>query len=46
MFGMIKQEVRNEQGVRDRFGVEPGSIPDYLALVGDDADGYPGLWVG
>ena len=37
------QEVRNEQGVRDRFGVEPTSIPDYLALVGDDADGYPGL---
>jgi 5'-3' exonuclease len=30
-------------GVRAKFGVEPGSIPDYLALVGDAADGYPGL---
>ncbi len=36
-------EFRNEQDVRDRFGVDPGSIPDYLALVGDSADGYPGL---
>ncbi len=35
--------VRNEEGVRERFGVSPGSIPDYLALVGDNADGYPGL---
>ena len=30
-------------GVRDKFGVEPESIPDYLALVGDSADGFPGL---
>jgi len=30
-------------GVRDKFGVDPGSIPDYLALVGDSADGFPGL---
>ena len=30
-------------GVVDRWGVEPESIPDYLALVGDSADGYPGL---
>ncbi len=37
------QQVRNEAGVRDRFGVLPASIPDYLALVGDSADGYPGL---
>jgi 5'-3' exonuclease len=29
--------------VREKFGVEPSSIPDYLALVGDSADGYPGL---
>jgi len=36
-------EFRNEQGVKKKFGVEPGSIPDYLALVGDTADGYPGL---
>lgn len=30
-------------GVRDKFGVEPASIPDYLALVGDSADGIPGI---
>jgi len=35
--------VRDEEGVRTRFGVSPASIPDYLALVGDSADGYPGL---
>jgi 5'-3' exonuclease len=35
--------VRDEQGVIQKFGVKPGSIPDYLALVGDTADGYPGL---
>lgn len=33
----------DEAGVRARFGVDPASIPDYLALVGDAADGYPGL---
>ena len=33
----------DEAGVRERFGVSPGSIPDYLALVGDSADGFPGL---
>jgi len=33
----------DEAGVRERFGVEPASIPDYLALVGDSADGFPGL---
>ena len=33
----------DEGGVRERFGVSPESIPDYLALVGDAADGYPGL---
>ena len=31
------------EGVVDKFGVGPESIPDYLALVGDTADGYPGL---
>jgi 5'-3' exonuclease len=35
--------VRNEAGVIEKFGVRPSSIPDYLALVGDNADGYPGL---
>jgi 5'-3' exonuclease len=33
----------NEAGVTQKFGVPPASIPDYLALVGDAADGYPGL---
>src|SRR5258705_2567967 len=37
------RETRNEAGVKARFGVGPESIPDYLALVGDSADGYPGL---
>jgi 5'-3' exonuclease len=35
--------VRDEAGVVARFGVKPHSIPDYLAVVGDSADGYPGL---
>ena len=36
-------EIRDEAGVVAKFGVAPASIPDYLALVGDSADGYPGL---
>jgi 5'-3' exonuclease len=36
-------QVVDEAGVREKFGVGPGSIPDYLALVGDSADGFPGL---
>jgi len=35
--------VRDEDGVRAKFGVDPLRIPDYLALVGDTADGYPGI---
>ena len=35
--------IRDEAGVIAKFGVPPASIPDYLALVGDAADGYPGL---
>lgn len=35
--------VRNAAGVRAKFGVDPELIPDYLALVGDSADGYPGI---
>jgi 5'-3' exonuclease len=35
--------IRNEQGVKEKFGVPPALIPDYLALVGDSADGYPGI---
>ncbi len=38
-----KNEIRDEQGVRAKFGVAPEFIPDYLALVGDAADGYPGI---
>jgi 5'-3' exonuclease len=37
------QKVRNAEGVREKFGVEPVLIPDLLALVGDAADGYPGI---
>lgn len=35
--------IRNAEGVRAKFGVGPEFIPDYLALVGDSADGYPGI---
>ena len=38
-----RKVVTDEAGVRARFGVAPRSIPDWLALVGDAADGYPGL---
>jgi 5'-3' exonuclease len=38
-----KNLVSDEAGVIAKFGVPPASIPDYLALVGDSADGYPGL---
>lgn len=37
------QKIRNADGVRQKFGVEPELIPDFLALVGDAADGYPGI---
>ena len=37
------QKIRNAEGVREKFSVEPALIPDYLALAGDSADGYPGL---
>jgi len=36
-------QIRDESGVRAKFGVAPSFIPDYLALVGDSADGYPGI---
>jgi len=35
--------IRDANAVRAKFGVSPAQIPDYLALVGDSADGYPGL---
>src|SRR5204862_1198000 len=38
-----RRAMRDEAGVIEKFGVPPASIPDYLALVGDDSDGYPGL---
>jgi 5'-3' exonuclease len=37
------KQIRNAEGVRAKFGVGPELIPDYLALVGDAQDGYPGL---
>jgi 5'-3' exonuclease len=37
------RSIRDEAGVMAKFGVPPASIPDYLALVGDTSDGYPGL---
>ena len=37
------KKIRDAAGVREKFGVEPALIPDFLALVGDTADGYPGL---
>ena len=36
-------QIRDERGVVAKFGVEPRFIPDFLALVGDAADGYPGI---
>jgi len=36
-------QIRDAAGVREKFGVEPTLVPDYLALVGDAADGYPGI---
>ncbi|MCK6538860.1 MAG: hypothetical protein L6Q26_02285 [Anaerolineales bacterium] len=38
-----REIVIDEKGVIEKFGVKPESIPDYLALVGDSADGYPGI---
>jgi len=38
-----RRKIRDAKGVRREFGVEPALIPDFLALVGDAADGYPGI---
>jgi 5'-3' exonuclease len=38
-----REMLRDEPGIVAKFGVKPPSIPDYLALVGDSADGYPGI---
>jgi 5'-3' exonuclease len=42
-FDRRKEEVTDEKGVWARFGVAPESVPDWLALVGDSADGFPGI---
>jgi 5'-3' exonuclease len=42
-FDRRKREIIDEDGVREKFGVGPESITDYLGLVGDAADGFPGL---
>lgn len=42
-FDRRKRQVRDEAGVIEKFGVRPESIPDWLALVGDSADGFPGI---
>ncbi|HMG32351.1 MAG TPA: 5'-3' exonuclease H3TH domain-containing protein [Blastocatellia bacterium] len=38
-----RETIRDEEGVIQKFGVPPRSIPDYLAVVGDSADGFPGV---
>jgi 5'-3' exonuclease len=42
-FDRMRRRLMDEAGVVARFGVPPRSIPDWLALVGDSADGYPGV---
>jgi 5'-3' exonuclease len=42
-FDRRKREILDEAGIVAKFGVGPSSIPDYLGLVGDSADGFPGL---
>ena len=43
MLDRRRKTTLDEEGVRAKYGVLPRSIPDWLALVGDSADGYPGL---
>jgi 5'-3' exonuclease len=38
-----RKTIRDAAGIREKFGVDPPLIPDLLALVGDAADGYPGI---
>jgi len=42
-FDRLRRRMLDEAGVVTKFGVPPASIPDWLALVGDSADGYPGV---
>lgn len=39
----MRRKTIDEDGVREKWGVDPASIPDWLALVGDNADGFPGI---
>lgn len=43
MLDRIRKTTMNEQGVTEKFGVPPAAIPEYLGLVGDAADGLPGI---
>ncbi|MEM7023282.1 MAG: 5'-3' exonuclease H3TH domain-containing protein [Pseudomonadota bacterium] len=43
MLDRMNDQILDEQGVIEKWGVPPASIPDYLALVGDSADGIPGI---
>lgn len=43
LFDRMRQKITDEAGVREKFGIGPASIPDWLALVGDTADGIPGI---
>ncbi|MEO1174344.1 MAG: 5'-3' exonuclease H3TH domain-containing protein, partial [Myxococcota bacterium] len=43
MWDRIRDVTYDEAGVREKWGIAPSSMPDYLALVGDDADGIPGV---
>jgi len=42
-FDRRKREILDEAGITEKFGIGPASLPDYLGLVGDSADGFPGL---
>jgi 5'-3' exonuclease len=42
-FDRMRRLMLDEKGVLDRFGIQPQAIPDWLGLVGDDADGIPGI---
>ena len=42
-FDRRKREILDADAIREKFGIDPESIPDYLGLVGDTADGFPGL---
>jgi 5'-3' exonuclease len=43
LFDRMRSKITDEAGVHEKFGVAPASIPDWLALVGDTADGIPGI---